>query len=373
MQKVITINLNGVAYQLDEAAHTALVAYLDRASAALQDNPDRAEILADLEQAIAEKCRRFLNANKTVVALPEIDEVLKEMGPVDTPAADPGARTDPGKAGTPGAGDAPKRLYQIREGAMISGACNGLGAYLNVDVTLVRIVFVVLALATKGLWIVAYLILMFVVPYADTSEERAAAQGLPFNARELIDRARKNFTDGQTWRRRERRRRRTWRHDQPYPWWAPPAPAPMGYAGHLGMGLLMPALVLASLAGFLLLAFVVVSLVNTRAAFGWSLPPDVPVWAAILIACALYLVVVSPLHAARNAARHAHGWYAAWDGVLWLAIIGVAIWMASSHGPEIRDALHRFFQNLPGVWRDLRQSAQAAWDAGRSLAATLLA
>src|SRR5262249_48718950 len=60
MQKVITINLNGNAYQLDEAGYEALVAYLDRAERQLRDNPDRAEILADLEQAIAEKCLRYL-------------------------------------------------------------------------------------------------------------------------------------------------------------------------------------------------------------------------------------------------------------------------------------------------------------------------
>ena len=63
MQKVITINLNGNAYQVDEAGYAALVAYLEGAERQLEDNPDRAEIIADLEQAIAEKCRRFLGAH----------------------------------------------------------------------------------------------------------------------------------------------------------------------------------------------------------------------------------------------------------------------------------------------------------------------
>ena len=68
MQRVVTINLNGNAYQLDDAAFTALRAYLDEAEVRLKDNPDRAEILADLEQAIAEKCRRFLGPHKTIRA-----------------------------------------------------------------------------------------------------------------------------------------------------------------------------------------------------------------------------------------------------------------------------------------------------------------
>ena len=82
MQKVVTINLNGRAYQLDENGYDALRAYLDRADAQLKDNPDRAEIIADLEQAIADKCRRYFTATKTVVEAGEIATVLEEMGPV---------------------------------------------------------------------------------------------------------------------------------------------------------------------------------------------------------------------------------------------------------------------------------------------------
>ena len=67
MQKVIAINLNGHAYQLDEPAYDLLRAYLDRAEVQLKDNPDREEIIADLEQAIADKCNRFLGPHKTVV------------------------------------------------------------------------------------------------------------------------------------------------------------------------------------------------------------------------------------------------------------------------------------------------------------------
>jgi len=48
MQKVITINLNGRAYQLEEAAYDALRAYLNLAEVRLSDNPDRAEILGPI-------------------------------------------------------------------------------------------------------------------------------------------------------------------------------------------------------------------------------------------------------------------------------------------------------------------------------------
>ena len=52
MQRVVIVNLNGIAYNLEESAYSALGAYLERAAAELRENPDRAEIVADLEQAI---------------------------------------------------------------------------------------------------------------------------------------------------------------------------------------------------------------------------------------------------------------------------------------------------------------------------------
>jgi hypothetical protein len=53
MNKVITINLGGTAYQLEEGGYDALRAYLEAAAARLQGNPDREEILSDIEGAIS--------------------------------------------------------------------------------------------------------------------------------------------------------------------------------------------------------------------------------------------------------------------------------------------------------------------------------
>ena len=83
MERVISINLNGNAYQLEEAGYEVLVRYLDDASAELKDNPARDEVLADFEQAIAEKCQAFLGPHKTVVTAAEVTRIVDELGPVD--------------------------------------------------------------------------------------------------------------------------------------------------------------------------------------------------------------------------------------------------------------------------------------------------
>ena len=80
---------------------------------------------------------------------------------------------------------------------MWGGVCNGLAAYMGLDVTWVRIGLVVLTLFT-GVTLLIYLAMLVIVPYADTAEDRAAAFGVPFNTEDIISRAKKNFDDDQS-------------------------------------------------------------------------------------------------------------------------------------------------------------------------------
>lgn len=217
MNKVITINLNGVAYQVDEAGYESLRAYLDRAAAALEHNPDRTEILSDLEQAIADKCSARLNARQSVITAREIERIIEEMGAVDD---EPASATNEPSAAADEKPRAAKRFYRIKEGAVIAGVCNGLAAYFNVDVSLVRIGFVVLTLLSGGTGVVLYLVITVLTPNAETAAEQAAAFGAPsLTAQEVIDRARKGFErfknrrERRAWRRKARAQARQWKYE----------------------------------------------------------------------------------------------------------------------------------------------------------------
>jgi phage shock protein PspC (stress-responsive transcriptional regulator) len=364
MQKVVTINLNGNAYQTDEAGYTALIAYLEGAERSLKDNPDRAEILADLEQAIADKCRGFLGPHKTVVTATEVEQIIREMGPVEgSGAADaPGdGSAQKASAGPDARSGAPRRLYLIHEGAMLAGVCNGLAAYLHVDVTIVRIVFLFLALVTRGGFGLVYLVLAFVIPPADTSEQRAAAHGQPFNARELIDRAKSQyagFAAGKDWRRRWRREQRAWRQRwrasrwQPQAAWSAAPPAPGDYGTRIVSGAMVPILSIISVLFFWFWAWAVYSLVTTGQVLGQALPGDIPFWVGILVLVCVYHAVAWPLHfARRRAAYYSLGQYGgfipAWDGALSLTFGILAVWMAYHYIPEVREVI----KTLPDVWK----------------------
>lgn len=56
-----------------------------------------------------------------------------------------------------------RRLLRPREGRMVAGVCAGLGAYFNVDVTLVRLAFGI-STFIYGLGALAYVIAWALVP-----------------------------------------------------------------------------------------------------------------------------------------------------------------------------------------------------------------
>jgi phage shock protein C len=56
-----------------------------------------------------------------------------------------------------------KRLYRSRDDRMIAGVCAGLAEYIDIDPTIVRLLFV-LGLFAGGATFWAYLVMMMVVP-----------------------------------------------------------------------------------------------------------------------------------------------------------------------------------------------------------------
>lgn len=390
MNKVITINLGGTAFQLEDAGYDALRAYLDTAHARLKNNPDRDEIVSDIEQAIAEKFRAVLASHKNVVLVKEVEAVLAEMGEIEDDSTESAGGTaadsNPSTAGA-GAGSSasaataetmpagPKRLYRIREGAMISGVCNGIAGYCNIDPTIVRLAFILLVMAW-GTGILAYLIMAFVVPEARSPEEKAQARGLPATAQEFIRRAKagyyeamKSFPDRHArreWKRNFKREMRDWRRsfhremEGAYgPRWFRYDPA------HPGSALALP--IFSLLHGVLIVLWIsaIVSLLATQTVLGLALPAGVPVWMAIFVLMFVFGIVAWPLKAARRAAYfHAHGGgpggslFYLIDVAIWIGVVVVLLWLARHHLPQAREAI----ANLPSVVHDAVDTIREWWN-----------
>jgi phage shock protein C len=193
MRKVITVGLNNHAFQIAEDGYEALRVYLDAAETRLASNPDRAEVLADLEQSIGDKCNAYIGPHKTVVTGEEIRQILREMGPVtsangeaDAAGTVPGGTADERWGSAAPAFSPRRRLFRIPSQGMLGGVCAGLAAYFGLDVVWIRIAFVLLTLTT-GVWLLVWLTMLFVMPRAATPTEIAAAHGEGSSTREILD------------------------------------------------------------------------------------------------------------------------------------------------------------------------------------------
>lgn len=63
--------------------------------------------------------------------------------------------------------DERKRLYKSRNNKMICGACAGIADYFNIDPSIVRVLWAVLALAA-GTGVLAYIACAIILPEGDT-------------------------------------------------------------------------------------------------------------------------------------------------------------------------------------------------------------
>ena len=55
-----------------------------------------------------------------------------------------------------------KRLYRAREGKMLAGVCAGLAKYFDVDPTVIRVIWALIAATGSG--VLAYIICALVIP-----------------------------------------------------------------------------------------------------------------------------------------------------------------------------------------------------------------
>ena len=179
----VTVSLNRSVLQFDEAAYARLEQYLAESASLLDGDPDPQEILNDLEQAVADQCTRRMAAGQTIVTLAQLEPALGEIGAVQVPNGGPAPEPSAHDAGR----DAARPLRQVSEGAVISGVCQGLARYFALDVTLLRVIAVILLVATGGGMIPVYLALMLLMPYAPLGPGAKPLRWLPARCRSFVE------------------------------------------------------------------------------------------------------------------------------------------------------------------------------------------
>jgi len=69
-----------------------------------------------------------------------------------------------------------RQVYRSRKNKMLAGVCGGLAEYFNLDPTILRLVYVLLTLASVGIGIIAYIIMIIVFPETPELTESTAIE-----------------------------------------------------------------------------------------------------------------------------------------------------------------------------------------------------
>ena len=178
MKKTLNINLNNVAFIIDEDAYEVLRKYLADIAGHFQDDLDRDDIMADIEGRIAELLGERLQRGKEVVTLADVQEVVAIMGhPSQFADDEEQPETQAAKKKK-----RPRRFYRDPEGAVLGGVCGGIAARFGWDVSVVRLALAgitLLSMVVGGGWffLLAYFLLWIVAPAAVTPSQRLEMQG----------------------------------------------------------------------------------------------------------------------------------------------------------------------------------------------------
>jgi len=184
MKRTISAAIGGRNFILDEDAYNAISNYLNCFQAGLDNTNSRQEVMDELEMRIADLFSEKL-AGKEVVDINMVNGIIAQLGMPDWKADNlNGARDTQTNYDNPRNDTAPKRFYRDPDEKMLGGVCSGLALYLNIDVVLIRILFVVaLIMGTAGFWI--YIIICIIAPSARTAAEKCAMRGIPATAENI--------------------------------------------------------------------------------------------------------------------------------------------------------------------------------------------
>ncbi len=179
MNKTVTANIAGFIFNIEEQAYQSLSTYLENIRANFGDEQERDEIMRDIEMRIAELFQSMINECKQVIIEADVTEVVEVMGqPEDYATDDYQEEPEPVTMKA-----SKKKLFRDPDNAMLFGVCSGLAAYLGIDVLLIRIAFIIFGIGGTG--IVAYIVLIFVIPEALTTADKLRMRGEPVNVESI--------------------------------------------------------------------------------------------------------------------------------------------------------------------------------------------
>ena len=164
MKKTVNVAIGGYGFTLEEEAYTIMSEYLDGFKGTLDESSVKGNMMEELEGRIADQLKQIMG-EKEIVTASMVQETIDQIGY-------PEGYISIEKI------DSPKKFFRDSDDKKIAGVCSGLALYFDVDVALIRVLFLIaLIFCTTGFW--AYIIIWIAAPEARTAAEKCALRGIP--------------------------------------------------------------------------------------------------------------------------------------------------------------------------------------------------
>jgi phage shock protein PspC (stress-responsive transcriptional regulator) len=198
MNKTVSINLGGQVFQIDELAYERLWKYLESIKAKYANTKGGSDIISDIESRLAEMFYEFLGEKRNVVTMADVELTISTMGQPDDFEIhledDEEAQSNSKR--TAQDDKKQRRLFRNPDDKVIGGVASGLSEYFGIaDPIWIRLVFLITFFLGVGSSFLVYLVLLVLVPKAQTASEKLQMRGEPINIDNIEKTIREELSD----------------------------------------------------------------------------------------------------------------------------------------------------------------------------------
>lgn len=179
MKRIVEVNIGGINFTIEDDAYIQLRAYLSRFEASLLSE-DAKEIMEDVEARVAEIFQKEVKYPNQVIGSDSVKKVIECLGEV-TSNTNQENESETKKTNNMRTG---RKLYRNMEDRIFAGVCSGLASYFDIDITIVRAIFIIVFIL-GGSALFAYIILWIIMPKATTVIQKMEMNGEPITAENL--------------------------------------------------------------------------------------------------------------------------------------------------------------------------------------------
>lgn len=162
MKQIINIQLGGRSIAMEDTAAQKVQQYLESLRAHFSKEPGRDEILSDIEARFSELMSEKLRKGAPHITDADVDEMIATMGRPEDFAEDAEAQ-EPGTAYSAFTNSS-RKLYRDANNKVLGGVCSGVANWINVDPSIVRVLFAIIAFGSFGTGLLIYILLWIFLP-----------------------------------------------------------------------------------------------------------------------------------------------------------------------------------------------------------------